>query len=82
MGVTWYAQGSKSYKHCYTFELKLIWLYFHFQDKRNFVRSPPAGVDFTFDYETSYPVAMATLAEDSNLETMRFELVPKVWVIL
>uniref|UniRef100_A0A1B6G4E8 BSD domain-containing protein n=1 Tax=Cuerna arida TaxID=1464854 RepID=A0A1B6G4E8_9HEMI len=48
------------------------------QDKRNFVRSPPAGVDFQFDYETSYPVAMATLAEDPSLESMRFELVPKV----
>uniref|UniRef100_A0A1B6KKR3 BSD domain-containing protein n=1 Tax=Graphocephala atropunctata TaxID=36148 RepID=A0A1B6KKR3_9HEMI len=48
------------------------------QDKRNFVRSPPAGVDFQFDYETSYAVAMATLGEDPNLESMRFELVPKV----
>ncbi|XP_054270717.1 synapse-associated protein of 47 kDa-like isoform X4 [Macrosteles quadrilineatus] len=48
------------------------------QDKRNFIRSPPAGVDFPFDYETSYPVAMATMAEDPNLETMRYELVPKV----
>lgn len=47
-------------------------------DRRNFVRSPPAGVDFQFDYEISYPVAMATLAEDPNLEKMRFELVPKV----
>ncbi|XP_069695989.1 synapse-associated protein 1 isoform X2 [Periplaneta americana] len=47
-------------------------------DRRNFVRSPPAGVDFQFDYEVSYPVAMATLAEDPNLEKMRFELVPKV----
>lgn len=47
-------------------------------DRRNFVRSPPAGVDFNFDYEISYPVAMATLVEDPNLEKMRFELVPKV----
>ncbi|XP_063242693.1 LOW QUALITY PROTEIN: synapse-associated protein 1 [Bacillus rossius redtenbacheri] len=47
-------------------------------DRRNFVRSPPAGVEFQFDYEVSYPVAMATLAEDPNLEKMRFELVPKV----
>jgi len=47
-------------------------------DRRNFVRSPPAGVDFQFDYEVSYPVAMATLTEDPNLEKMRFELVPKV----
>ncbi|KAK7869302.1 hypothetical protein R5R35_012868 [Gryllus longicercus] len=47
-------------------------------DRRNFVRSPPAGVEFHFDYDTCYPVAMATLAEDPNLEKMRFELVPKV----
>ncbi|XP_065202347.1 synapse-associated protein of 47 kDa isoform X1 [Planococcus citri] len=47
-------------------------------DKKNFVRSPPSGADFQFDYKVSYPVAMATLAEDPNLEKMRFELVPKV----
>lgn len=47
-------------------------------DRRNFVRSPPAGVDFQFDFNVSYPVAMATLAEDPNLEKMRFDLVPKV----
>ncbi|XP_019880360.1 synapse-associated protein of 47 kDa isoform X3 [Aethina tumida] len=47
-------------------------------DKRNFVRSPPAGVDFQFDYEVSYPVAMAIMEQDPNLEKMRYELVPKV----
>ncbi|KAI9559322.1 hypothetical protein GHT06_016111 [Daphnia sinensis] len=47
-------------------------------DRRNFVRSPPAGVQFQFDYDTFYPIALATLAEDPNLETMRFELVPKI----
>lgn len=47
-------------------------------DRRNFVRSPPAGVDFHFDYETSYPVAMAIMEQDPNLEKMRYELVPKV----
>uniref|UniRef100_A0A1B6CA49 BSD domain-containing protein n=1 Tax=Clastoptera arizonana TaxID=38151 RepID=A0A1B6CA49_9HEMI len=47
-------------------------------DRRNFVRSPPAGVEFHFDFETTQPVAMATLAEDPNLEKMRFELVPKM----
>lgn len=46
-------------------------------DKRNFVRNPPAGVQFPFDFDASYPVAMATLQEDSNLQKMRFELVPK-----
>ncbi|XP_035664440.1 synapse-associated protein 1-like isoform X2 [Branchiostoma floridae] len=47
------------------------------QDKRNFMRNPPAGVQFQFDYEAMFPVAMATLQEDSNLQKMRFELVPK-----
>lgn len=46
-------------------------------DKRNFMRNPPAGVQFNFDFETSYPVATAMLQEDPNLEKMRFELVPK-----
>lgn len=52
------------------------------QDRRNFVRSPPAGVDFQFDYDISYPIAIATMTEDPNLEKMRFELVPKVYVTL
>lgn len=43
------------------------------------MRSPPAGVQFQFDYDTFYPIALATLAEDPNLETMRFELVPKMY---
>jgi hypothetical protein len=30
-----------------------------------------------FDFDASYPVAMATLQEDSNLQKMRFDLVPK-----
>ncbi|XP_014252138.1 synapse-associated protein of 47 kDa isoform X2 [Cimex lectularius] len=47
-------------------------------DRRNFVRAPPEGVDFTFDYESQFPVCEAILAEDPNLEKMRFELVPKV----
>ncbi|XP_056645300.1 synapse-associated protein of 47 kDa isoform X7 [Diorhabda carinulata] len=47
-------------------------------DRRNFVRSPPAGVDFVFDYQVSYPVAMAIMEQDPNLEKMRYELVPKV----
>ncbi|KAL3881576.1 hypothetical protein ACJMK2_027998 [Sinanodonta woodiana] len=46
-------------------------------DKRNFLRNPPTGIQFQFDYETSFPVAMATLHEDPNLQKMRFELVPK-----
>ncbi|XP_070567522.1 synapse-associated protein 1-like isoform X2 [Ptychodera flava] len=47
------------------------------QDKRNFLRNPPAGVQFNFDFESCHPVAMATLAEDENLRAMRFSLVPK-----
>ncbi|CAH0390696.1 unnamed protein product [Bemisia tabaci] len=47
-------------------------------DRRNFVRPPPAGVDFEFDFESFYPVAQAILAVDPELEKMRFELVPKV----
>lgn len=48
------------------------------QDRRNFVRAPPPGVDFAWDFDAVQPVAQATLALDPNLETMRFELVPKV----
>ncbi|XP_030850439.1 synapse-associated protein 1 [Strongylocentrotus purpuratus] len=47
------------------------------QDKRNFMRNPPAGVQFHFDYNTIHPIAMATLQEDPNLQKMRFALVPK-----
>ncbi|XP_063636037.1 synapse-associated protein of 47 kDa isoform X5 [Cydia splendana] len=47
-------------------------------DRRNFVRAPPAGVEFEFDYDKMYPVATAIMAEDPNLEKMRFDLVPKV----
>jgi hypothetical protein len=45
-------------------------------DSRNFVRSPPTGVDFQFDFNVAYPIAMATLEEDANLKDMRFKLVP------
>ncbi|VEN48430.1 unnamed protein product [Callosobruchus maculatus] len=47
-------------------------------DQRNFIRSPPAGVEFDFDYEVSYPIAMAIMEQDPNLEKMRYELVPKI----
>jgi len=46
-------------------------------DERNFMRSPPSGVDFGFDLGQKMPIAMATLSEDENLEKMRFQLVPK-----
>lgn len=48
------------------------------QDKRNFVRSPPAGVLFDFDMESSFGVALALLREDPELAKMRYELVPKM----
>jgi hypothetical protein len=48
------------------------------QDRRNFVRAPPAGIDFEFNYDQSYPTALALMAEDSQLEKMRFDLVPKM----
>lgn len=46
-------------------------------DKRNFLRDPPAGVHFHFDWEQMYPVAMVMLEEDELLQKMRFHLVPK-----
>lgn len=49
------------------------------EDKRTFVRNPPNGVQFEFDLEGHYAaVAMAMLREDTRLEKMRFELVPKL----
>lgn len=46
-------------------------------DNRNFVRSPPSGVQFTFDMDTYMPLAAAVLLEDPELEKRRYELVPK-----
>ncbi|KAM4629019.1 synapse-associated protein 1-like isoform 2-T2 [Polymixia lowei] len=46
-------------------------------DKRNFLRDPPAGVQFHFDFEQMYPIAMVMLKEDELLSRMRFHLVPK-----
>lgn len=46
-------------------------------DERNFLRDPPSGVPFHFESESMYPVALATLQEDKNLNKMRFQLVPK-----
>lgn len=46
-------------------------------DKRNFLRDPPAGVQFHFDFEQMYPIAMVMLDEDELLRKMRFHLVPK-----
>lgn len=46
-------------------------------DSRNFLRPPPTGVEFQFDFNSAYPVAMAILEEDPALSEMRFKLVPK-----
>lgn len=47
-------------------------------DKRNFLRDPPAGVQFHFDFDQMYPVALVMLEEDQLLSKMRFALVPKL----
>jgi hypothetical protein len=47
-------------------------------DKRNFLRTPPSGVEFAFDMDLSYPTALALLKEDPNLNAMRFDIVPKL----
>lgn len=47
-------------------------------DKRNFVRQPPAGVQFDFDLQQMLPVCLVLLKEDENLNKMRFEIVPKL----
>ncbi|XP_004635136.1 synapse-associated protein 1 [Octodon degus] len=47
-------------------------------DKRNFLRDPPAGVQFHFDFDQMYPVALVMLREDELLSKMRFTLVPKL----
>uniref|UniRef100_A0A8D0HFZ7 Synapse-associated protein 1 n=1 Tax=Sphenodon punctatus TaxID=8508 RepID=A0A8D0HFZ7_SPHPU len=46
-------------------------------DRRNFLRDPPAGVQFNFDFDKMSPVAMVMLQEDQLLNRMRFDLVPK-----
>lgn len=47
------------------------------QDSRNVLRAPPPGIQFHFDFAKSYPVALSLLKEDSRLQALRFELVPK-----
>ncbi|XP_020910350.1 synapse-associated protein 1 isoform X2 [Exaiptasia diaphana] len=46
-------------------------------DERNFLRDPPSGVQFYYEHDNMFPVALATLEEDENLQNMRFNLVPK-----
>jgi hypothetical protein len=46
-------------------------------DSRNVLREPPPEVEFPFDYPRAAPVAMVMLKEDSRLQKLRFDLVPK-----
>lgn len=48
------------------------------RDRRNFLRNPPAGVNFQFDYEASFPTALAVMEQDPDLVKMRYNLVPKL----
>ncbi|KAM4047338.1 synapse-associated protein 1 [Anomaloglossus baeobatrachus] len=47
-------------------------------DRRNFLRDPPAGVHYNFDFDQMFPVALVMLQEDELLNRMRFDLVPKL----
>lgn len=47
------------------------------EDRRNFLRSPPAGVNFDFEYSAVAAHALVLLEEDPRLSQMRYELVPK-----
>uniref|UniRef100_A0A4W3JVQ6 Synapse-associated protein 1-like n=1 Tax=Callorhinchus milii TaxID=7868 RepID=A0A4W3JVQ6_CALMI len=47
-------------------------------DRRNFLRDPPAGVQFNFEFDRIAPVAMVMLREDELLNKVRFDLVPKL----
>lgn len=47
------------------------------EDRRNFVRAPPSGVTFEFEYTSVSPTALALLQEDPKLQEMRYDLVPK-----
>lgn len=47
------------------------------EDRRNFLRAPPQGVDFDFEYSAVAAHAVVLLEEDARLQKMRYELVPK-----
>merc|ERR1712038_682617 len=47
------------------------------EDRRNFLRAPPQGVDFDFDYASVSATWVVLLGEDPRLRDMRYELVPK-----
>nr|ADD38408.1 Synapse-associated protein 1 [Lepeophtheirus salmonis] len=47
-------------------------------DKRNFLFDPPAGVTFDFDCSQATGIAEGLLAQDENLQLMRYRIVPKL----
>jgi len=47
------------------------------EDRRNFLRAPPQGVDFDFEYSAVAAHAVVLLEQDERLRQMRYELVPK-----
>eukprot|EP00092_Neocalanus_flemingeri_P106565 GFUD01136736.1.p1 GENE.GFUD01136736.1~~GFUD01136736.1.p1 ORF type:complete len:506 (+),score=198.93 GFUD01136736.1:188-1705(+) len=47
------------------------------EDKRNFLRAPPTGVNFDFEYSAVASHALVLLDADPRLQKMRYELVPK-----
>jgi len=47
------------------------------EDKRNFLRAPPTGVNFDFEYSAVASHAVVLLQADARLSKMRYELVPK-----
>merc|ERR1711887_103478 len=46
-------------------------------DKRNFLRAPPTGVNFDFEYSAVASHAVVLLEADPRLQKMRYDLVPK-----
>ena len=42
------------------------------EDKRTFVRAPPSGVTFEFEYSSVSSTALALLQEDPRLQKMRW----------
>jgi len=47
------------------------------EDKRNFLRAPPTGVNFDFEYSAVASHAVVLLEADPRLQKMRYDLVPK-----
>ncbi|XP_043916154.1 synapse-associated protein 1-like [Protopterus annectens] len=47
-------------------------------DRRTFLRDPPTGVNFHFNFDHIASVAKVMLQQDECLNRMRFELVPKL----